>query len=1437
MPEKIIITSGSLMFPGIRGHAVADAGSTLLDCIRTAKIPERFDDYLHVWLDDFPVPRAWWPKVRPKPGRVVSIGMVPASGANAKDTLQMAIPSLLQGGALLGAMALGAPGLVAGVIGLTGGAVGQWIASNLIHVPSPAANPQFTSLKSARNQVRKYEAIPRIYGRIRYAPPLAAMPVTSVEGQDQYIRLLLAPGFGPLKITGFRIGDYDITAARARNVRIERHTLWNDSRDITLFSRDVYEPAPVERQIDYAEDWTDTESRSPRPQTHPKVVTVFTQPNTTEIGLDFLFPEGLYQEANKETRNYYVELMIRYRLKGATGSDSWITYVPPENNPLTLGDLVPARFLAWLTDLNTELDSIISTLSGVSGTIEAVSGLLTVGRSQISKTDAYLATSISSGALTTDESAQAAATRTKLGTLVGLLDTVTSTVDTLVDGASDFNDALSRVIYVLAFVNDIHSLIQAVRNNEGPDVATLPAWQRTLVYLFGLERVFAAPTDGAFRVRTDGQSRAPLWKSVSWTVPEPGVYEVQIRRVTRNKYKDSTIKSRVQLFTHRSTTDDPAVSEWFRQNVATIAMKVKATDEWNNQVDQVSMLCESPLRWYDGVQWRGPALLDDAGYPVSRNPAWQYCDILRGSAAKTPATDADIDLVKIVEFADWCNTNSYTCDIVFDRRTSAEEAMQAVCRCGKATPGKTGEGKYTVVIDKPQTVPRALITPRNSSGFVGSKNMTERPHALRVRFQNADKDFQDDEMYVYADGYGAEHGLLEPTVIEDVEMDGTTSPAMIKHLARYFLACSILRPEVFQRNMGFKHVVFERGDMVRLQDDIPMFGRGSARIKTLTVDGARTHVTFDEHPTAWDCGEDYSNALRIETGVNTQVAATAIYNPAVDADRAYVLEPYPTGWSDVATGDLATISATGLDSVECIVTGIQATDDLTARVTLIEHAAAVHDADDDIPEYDSKITLPYDPELARPPRPEILGITLDDRGTSAQTDGTYGARILISLRLPQGKTAAERAAAQAVTGVEVQYQVQGAAAWNVMPVFTRDLSSVFVEPVERGKSYNIRVRSVTRTGVPSAWFVQFGLLVVGKVARPPDVRGLRYDRGVLSWQHALSSDLAGFRVRHVYGEGEGCTWGNAGPVHVGLLRAAEFDAARFEGGKRVFFVKAVDTSGNESAKAARLEMDLGLIPVEHEIARHTPAGLTYYDITNLTFTPINPETVAGSKTGFYSGPGRPFYRPGEPFYQTEYPEAGMSFQYWFTTVPARARVFPNVVASGASWRLEWRNRQEYIWPEDLNEDIWPEDMDSDFWPTSMEWAPYEGKIENSIHGNVGMDGAYEFRIIVDPSDTQWSATTIEIVIDRPEVVESGTHFLVAATGDVYLPVTKPFASFATVTLSLSQEYDQNDLAHYVVLLSRNPGGGNGPKVVVYDASKGGAPVRQWGYINWTCIGY
>jgi hypothetical protein len=105
-----------------------------------------------------------------------------------------------------------------------------------------------------------------------------------------------------------------------------------------------------------------------------------------------------------------------------------------------------------------------------------------------------------------------------------------------------------------------------------------------------------------------------------------------------------------------------------------------------------------------------------------------------------------------------------------------------------AVAGRAGfgmrDGKFSIVRDVAQTVPIQHFTPRNTMGFRGIKAFTQIPHGLKCRFVNPDRDWQQDEVIVYADGYSETNASR----FETLELFGCISADLAWKHGRYHLA-------------------------------------------------------------------------------------------------------------------------------------------------------------------------------------------------------------------------------------------------------------------------------------------------------------------------------------------------------------------------------------------------------------------------------------------------------------------------------------------------------------------------------------------------------------------------------------------------------------------------------------------------------------------------
>lgn len=197
-----------------------------------------------------------------------------------------------------------------------------------------------------------------------------------------------------------------------------------------------------------------------------------------------------------------------------------------------------------------------------------------------------------------------------------------------------------------------------------------------------------------------------------------------------------------------------------------------------------------------------------------------------------------------------------------------------------------------------------------------------------------------------------------------------------------------------------------------------------------------------------------------------------------------------------------------------------------------------------------------------------------------RADGTVFSRVFLSWTAsPDGRVSGGGA-------VEIQYRHAASTAqeWEKAATVPGDAASAYVLEVEDGEAYYFRVRAVSTIGVRSDWSTLFHV-VIGKTEPPAAVTGLTATDTILHWSPNADLDLQGYVVR--YRTDGGSDWNTATPAHGNAwITDAQLDTRFLVGSTVKMLVKALDTSGHESATAASHDLDLRpATPTQFSITR------------------------------------------------------------------------------------------------------------------------------------------------------------------------------------------------------------------------------------------------------------
>lgn len=883
----------------------------------------------------------------------------------------------------------------------------------------------------------------------------------------------------------------------------------------------------------------------------------------------------------------------------------------------------------------------------------------------------------------------------------------------------------------------------------------------------------------------EDKKAATVFRGIRWEVPR-GNYDVRVRRVTEDS-DNARIIDECSWTALRAIKTDPPIRNI--SGLCVIALRIKATDQLNGVVDQLNFVGTSILPVWDGEDW-----IEEP----TRLAAWSYVHVLTGPPNRRAISKSKIDTAAMLAWAEADAAAERYYDDVIDEQTLVFDLAREIAAVGRASFSHSN-GKYSVVRDVPQDTPVQFFGPRNSSGFQASKTFVDLPHALAVQFINPDADWQQDEILVYDDGYSAD-GLVpgtvaaDPNKVEKLVIRGCTSAAQAWKEGRYHIAVGRLRPETYTINVDFEHLICTRGDLVLFNHDVPQFGLGQARVKSLLLDDSDNLLgVIVDSAFPMEAGRSY--ACRFRSPDFTSVLLEVLTVPGENHELHFTLPPGP---EDPApeVGDLVLFGELGREGVEMLVKQIEPGPDLTAKITLIDHAPAVHLADQgEIPAFDTQITRPADFHEHVPP-PEVAQVRSNEEVMRRGLDGSFESVISIALRRP---------------GANVRYwqarfrETDAESDWTQLPPVPVTTDELIIAPVEDGVSYDIRIKAITRAGLESDWTAINGHVVIGKLTPPPPVGPLTLENNILEWPYPDKPlDFAGFLVR--VQDGENFNWTTARRCHDGLVSSSAFLVTNQGTGLKTFLVKAVDTSGNESTEHIGItkfipEIELGnIISVRDYEAEGFPG-----DITGGTVIGTNIEASDSSQmwTGvpaslFWSQPSNLMW--DNAFDPLEYVAA---FNPDSQDVPALMTL--ETVFQGQA-TIEFRFEADRLfWDEDDDAPFWGDDEEP-FWPILFtDWLAWTGAVNAS-------DTNYEFRVRIPGGKEKGLIDKFKVRLSVPDKTESLSDVEIPDTGARLNLQKGPYRYIKSVIPGLQDGGDGKS----VRIVDKDPV--NGPLVRIYDLS-------------------
>lgn len=995
---------------------------------------------------------------------------------------------------------------------------------------------QMYSITSQSNSAKKFGAVPKVYGRHRIYPVIAANPYTDIEADPstgelvQYFYCIYDLGLGPNVVEEIKIGDtpiFNFSDTTYNLVDLNRPTVsegpWDDSvlNNFRLYKGDSeIDPTSVfinANQVDNGalEDYQIIRNTAVNSDNSPQ-----------EVILTFVNPQGLIAYAtNGETVARTIELDIQFSKVGedvwrsfndfsyvidargvggdVSNADQYLTAFPfTEGSPYTL---ISNTFQgSWTYRISRNEDGTRSSYTeqwgypAGSNFIVLEDALLSVGKPVFFN-----------------------------GNLIGTVASI-----------SPWSSGYSRYNLSPPLPNSIvvYSRTKTISKSYGG----IPYVTYKDIDMNGSNKFFRR-AEGRFKItrRETGQ----VYSTVKFSPRETGQFKVRITRVMSYSSANYQIFDELALASVTTRFDRNTIITDKRHTF--LEIRIRATNQLNGAVQNLSAVITSVLDvWDSGTSsWKKE---------VTSNPAWVFADLLTGQVNKRAISKSRLHIDSLVEWADFCDeipeapagqdfvTPRFRTNFILDYDTTLQTILNQVSNACQASLNII-DGKYGVLLDIKRTIPVQVFTPRNSSNFSSVRNYSVRPHAVKIKYIDPNN-WEIQEKVVYDDGYD----YLTATEFDELTSFACTDDDQAWRFGRYMIAQNKLRQETISIDVDFEFLVCTRGDYVQITQDVMKVGGTPARVKSVGPTLANpswpaNRIVIDEGITTTPM-TSYGYVARSVNGIVTNTL-TVINSDTMDLDGVLPL-----------VGDLIVIGEMGFVTIDCLVKSISPNDNLTAQLVLVEKADAVYDAEStsSIPDYDPRISRTTDVD-SPPPAVTELSVLENSWLCGANSFEHY---ITIDWDVPVG------------TAFEFfEIYVNSGRGFDIVTT-TRDSKYTYMVGSDRvGFLHEFKILAVSATGkkLDLSAASQTSATPERKTTRPVDIQSLGTNITgevlQLDWE-PVNDCIREYLIR--YSPTLTGTWESSIPL---LRTDKNTTLASVQARTGTYLIKAVDFNDNESQKA------------------------------------------------------------------------------------------------------------------------------------------------------------------------------------------------------------------------------------------------------------------------------
>lgn len=535
------------------------------------------------------------------------------------------------------------------------------------------------------------------------------------------------------------------------------------------------------------------------------------------------------------------------------------------------------------------------------------------------------------------------------------------------------------------------------------------------------------------------------------------------------------------------------------------------------------------------------------------NPAWCFYDLLTnaryGLGEFIDVSQVDKwALYSIAQYCDGLVDNGrggteprFTCNLLLQTQAEAYTVVQNMASMFRAITYWASGAIYTVQ-DKPAD-PVMLFTSANviDGEFSYSGSGRRGRHTVALVSWNDPTDFYKQKVeYVSNDTAIARYGVQQTEIVAV----GCTSRGQAHRMGKWLLLSEENELETLAFKTGLEGTSLYPGAIIKTIDP----HRAGTRFGGRLVSATATSATIDNAVTI-ETGHTYTlNIVMPDGSLIERVLTNAVGDATV------------LTWASALT-ELPQVNSVWILEADNLVAELWRVINITEESPGEIAVSALSHNPNKFTESETGIVL------QRPPTSNIV-LTQAAVETVSVSEALYIKADSIINRMTISWTATTGA-----IRYFAEYKKDGGN-WTGLPNTTSLLVDVDAEP----GVYYARVTAINSVGAASQTTQVGPVTILGKTAPPPDVDDFLVARQTdgtrqFTWSLFMPPlDLAGYQIRYKLGS---AVWADMTDLHTGLLQSSPFETNQLAAGTYTFAIKAVDTTGNESANAKYISLTIG----------------------------------------------------------------------------------------------------------------------------------------------------------------------------------------------------------------------------------------------------------------------